>query len=59
MINENFKNLDLKQCVAASPDISRAKELLNWEPQVDLKAGVASVVDWYMENRNFGKKIDL
>ncbi len=25
IICENFKNLDLKQCVAASPDISRAK----------------------------------
>ena len=45
--------------MATWADINRAKELLNWEPQVDLKAGVASVVDWYIENRNFGKKIDL
>jgi nucleoside-diphosphate-sugar epimerase len=45
--------------MATWADISRAKELLNWEPQVDLRVGVASVVNWYMENRNFGKKIDL
>lgn len=40
-------------------DISRAREWLNWEPQVDLKDGVASVVDWYMKNRDFAKRIDL
>ncbi|MEC9293747.1 MAG: GDP-mannose 4,6-dehydratase [Chloroflexota bacterium] len=45
--------------MATWADISHAKELLNWEPQVDLKTGVASVVDWYIENRNFGTKIDL
>jgi nucleoside-diphosphate-sugar epimerase len=54
--NNVFPSTDV---MATWADISRAKELLNWEPQVDLKAGVASVVDWYMENRNFGKKIDL
>ena len=45
--------------MATWADIRRAKELLNWEPQVDLKTGVATVVDWYMENRGFGKRIDL
>ena len=45
--------------MATWADIRHAKELLNWEPEVDLKTGVASVVDWYMENRDFGIKIDL
>lgn len=45
--------------MATWADIRRAKELLNWEPQVDLKTGVATVVDWYVENRGFGKRIDL
>jgi len=45
--------------MATWANISRARELLNWEPEVDLKSGVASVVDWYMENRDFAKRIEL
>ena len=29
------------------PDISKAKELLNWEPSVDLEAGLRRVIDWF------------
>ena len=45
--------------MATWANISRARELLGWEPQVDLKQGVASVVDWYMENREWAKEINL
>ena len=40
-------------------NISRARELLGWEPQIDLNAGVASAVDWYMKNREWAKEIKL
>lgn len=40
-------------------NISRARELLDWEPQVSLVEGVASVVDWYRENREWAKEIQL
>ena len=45
--------------MATWANISRARELLGWEPQVDLTEGVASVVDWYMENRDWAKEIAL
>ena len=45
--------------MATWANISRPRELLDWEPQVDLKQGVASVVDWYMENREWAKDISL
>lgn len=45
--------------MATWANISRARELLGWEPRVDLKQGVASVVDWYMENRDWARKISL
>jgi len=45
--------------MATWANISRARELLDWEPQVDLKQGLASVVDWYMENREWAKDIPL
>jgi nucleoside-diphosphate-sugar epimerase len=45
--------------LATWANISLARELLLWEPQVDLKHGIASVVDWYMENREWASKISL
>ena len=45
--------------MATWANISRARELLNWEPQMDMKQGVASVVDWYMENREWAKNVSL
>jgi UDP-glucuronate 4-epimerase len=51
-----FPATDVK---ATWANISNARELLDWEPQVDLKQGVASVVDWYMENRDWAKAISL
>jgi nucleoside-diphosphate-sugar epimerase len=45
--------------MATWANISRARELLGWEPKVDLKQGVASVVDWYMENRHWAREISL
>ncbi len=29
------------------PDISLANSVLNWKPQVDLRAGLAKTIDWY------------
>ena len=45
--------------MATWANISRARELLGWEPQVGLKDGIASVVDWYTDNREWVKDIEL
>jgi UDP-glucuronate 4-epimerase len=45
--------------MATWANISRARELLDWEPQVDLKQGIASSVNWYMANREWAKDIAL
>jgi len=45
--------------MATWANISRARELLGWEPQVELKDGIASVVDWYLENRDWAKDVQL
>jgi len=29
------------------PDISRAKQLLNWEPKVSLREGLKKTIDWF------------
>ena len=36
-------DVPIKRC----PDISRAKKLLNWEPQIDLYTGIQSTADYF------------
>ena len=38
-------------------DVSKANELLNWDPQVGLREGVKHLVDWYNAEREWAKDI--
>ena len=38
-------------------DVSKAKELLGWQPQIDLKQGMQNLVDWYLAERTWTKNI--
>ena len=38
-------------------DISRAKELLGWRPEVNIEAGIQNTVAWYLENRGWAKNV--
>jgi nucleoside-diphosphate-sugar epimerase len=38
-------------------DISKAKRLLGWEPQVDLVEGMKHMVDWYRAEREWVKEV--
>ncbi|MBI4394401.1 MAG: SDR family NAD(P)-dependent oxidoreductase [Euryarchaeota archaeon] len=40
-------------------DISKAKKLLDWKPQVDLDTGLRATVDWYMGNRDFAQTLRI
>jgi nucleoside-diphosphate-sugar epimerase len=40
-------------------DISKARELLGWQPGVELPDGLKATVDWYLENRGWAKDIAL
>ena len=43
IIYKPLPNDDPKQ---RKPDITKAKDKLNWEPKVDLKTGLTSTIDW-------------
>jgi len=43
LINKNLPMDDPKQ---RKPDISKAKELLNWEPKVKLQEGLLKTINW-------------
>lgn len=40
-------------------DISKAKKLLGWEPQVSFDEGFKKSVQWYVDNRNWLKEINV
>ena len=43
--------------MATWANITRARELLGWEPQLDWKRGVDNLIDWYRENRDWASKV--
>tara|TARA_B100001093_G_scaffold480725_1_gene510852 strand:- start:10678 stop:11664 length:987 start_codon:yes stop_codon:yes gene_type:complete len=54
--HEQFHTADLIETWA---DISKAKGLLGWEPQVSLEEGLKKSVQWYLENRYWLKKVKV
>jgi nucleoside-diphosphate-sugar epimerase len=39
-------------------DVGKADELLGWEPQYDMRAGVEKLVEWYNAEREWAKDIE-
>lgn len=39
-------------------DISKARQLLDWEPTVQLEAGLERTVRWYLQERSWAKEVD-
>jgi nucleoside-diphosphate-sugar epimerase len=40
-------------------DVTRAKEILEWEPQFTLEKGVPDTIDWYLENRDWASQLEF
>ena len=38
-------------------DVTKARQMLGWEPKVGLHEGVSSLVDWYMDNRELASQV--
>jgi len=49
-----FHKADLK---ATWADITKAREILGWEPKVSLEEGLKRTVDWHVQNREFVREI--
>lgn len=54
--HKSFHKADIK---VTSADISKAKELLDWVPQVDLDDGLQACVDWHLANKPWSQQITL
>jgi nucleoside-diphosphate-sugar epimerase len=53
---EPFHVADLKETWA---NISKAKNILGWEPQFSLDEGLEKSVQWYLDNRNWLKEVQV
>jgi UDP-glucuronate 4-epimerase len=53
---KSFHRTDLKE---TSADISKAKRILDWQPNVDFEEGLKRTVDWYLENKEWLQKIKV
>ena len=52
----DFHKADLKSTWA---DISKAKNLLGWEPKVSLQEGLENSVKWYVDHQPWSSSLDL
>jgi UDP-glucuronate 4-epimerase len=52
-----FKPRHPADVTATWADISRAREQLGWEPRVSCEQGIANLVAWYRENRDWAREI--
>jgi nucleoside-diphosphate-sugar epimerase len=39
--------------------VEKARRMLGWDPQVSLEVGIPRMVDWYMQNREWARDIEL
>ncbi|SDH60052.1 dTDP-glucose 4,6-dehydratase, partial [Lentzea fradiae] len=46
-VNLEYSDLPTDDPTQRKPDISRARELLGWEPQVNLRDGLLKTIEWY------------
>lgn len=54
----SYKSLPDDDPKIRKPDITKAKKLLNWEPNIDLDAGLKKTIDWFkgrVDNKDEGK----
>jgi len=56
-----IKNMPVQKADAEATwaDISKAKRLLDWEPKVSLEEGINNTIQWFNENRDFVRKLEI
>lgn len=45
--------------MATWADITKAKNILGWQPEIKLEQGIESAVQWFIDNRSWASKIKL
>jgi len=43
--------------LANQADVTKARSLLGWAPQVDMQTGMRRLVDWYLAERDWASQV--
>jgi len=54
-----FQDAHIADIFESRANITKAKSILNWEPQVSFEEGLKRSVEWYLENRDWVKDVEL
>ncbi len=54
-----WQEMSASEMQDTAADISKAKTMLGWEPQVDLPEGLDATIDWYLQNLDWVKDVSL
>ncbi len=54
VVHRPFHKADM---LANLADVSKARRLLGWEPQVNLRQGMQNLVDWYQAERHWASQV--
>jgi len=54
-----WQEMSASEMVDTAADIQKAKKVLDWEPKVDLGEGLDRTVEWYLENEEWAKSVEL
>jgi nucleoside-diphosphate-sugar epimerase len=55
----DYKSFHVADLMETWADISKAKNLLEWKPQVSLDEGLEKSVQWYMDNQHWLKEVQV
>ena len=55
----DHKPFDVADLMETWADISKARKLLGWKPEVSLEEGLEKSVNWYMDNRHWLKEVSV
>lgn len=54
-----FQPMSASEMVDTSANIQKAKDVLDWEPEIDLETGLDRTVEWYLENLDWASQVEL
>ena len=54
-----WKEMAATEMIDTSADICKAKQMLDWEPRVDLDEGLDKTVEWYLGNLDWARDVQL
>lgn len=53
-----YRERHVADVLATWADIGKAERLLGWRPEVDFRAGLSRLVDWYRDNRHWARDVN-